>query len=261
MTDDSQQTFFNWLCRTPAEVSGEKGERAEGALDLSSAREHADPEAAKRLHRQLERAVGSPVDLAITNNRRRMVTAKKRSRRHEFRIHHMFVDADTGVVAALAGMARGDSEARDEVRAYVRENRDAIQFAPDESSLATDGEHHDLEALMGSALEHLPTDRDLPSPRITWGRRGRGRRSIRFGSYDFDIDLIRIHPSLDEEWVPAYFVEFVVFHELLHAVFPPEIIGGRREIHTAAFNAWEQTYPRYDEAMAWEAENIGRFLR
>lgn len=255
---DGQETFWSWLCREPAERSLE---RAKGALDLSAAREHVDAELAKRLHRDLEEAVGSVVDLAITNNRRRMVTAKRRKSRHEFRVHHMFIDAEPGVVAALARMVRGDSAARDEVRAYVKENRDAIDFEPDESRLESKGEHHDLDDLLASAVRFLPEEVEPPRPLITWGRKGRGRRSIRFGSYDFDRGLIRIHPSLDEAWVPAFFVEFVVFHELLHAVFPPEKINGRREIHTEDFKAWESTYPRFDEAMEWEAANIGRFLR
>jgi hypothetical protein len=256
--DERQETLWGWLCRTAGpEVAGQ----ARGALDLSAAKAYADKSAAKRLHVELEQAVGDVVDLAITNNRRRMVTAKKRRGRHEFRVHHMFVDADSGVVAALARMIRGDASARDEVREFVKANRDAIEFEASPEQLTPTGKHFDLVEVMARAMAFLPEDRELPSPAITWGRRGRGSRSIRFGSYDFDQGLIRIHPALDQAWVPDFFVEFVVFHELLHAVFPPEVVGGRREIHTTAFREWEATYPRFDEAMEWEAENIGRFLR
>ncbi len=255
---DRQETLWGWLCRLP---SRESNDRAKGALDLSAAKSHVDTEAAIRLHRELEEAVGAVVDLAITNNRRRMVTAKKRRNRHEFRIHHMFVDAEPGVVAALAGLSRGDSAARDEVRAYVKANRDAIEFQADPADYQSKGTFHDLAELLESAMEFLPEGCERPNPVITWGRKGKGKRSIRFGSFDFDQNLIRIHPSLDDEWVPAFFVEFVVFHELLHAVFPPEIVGGRREIHTEAFRAWEQTYPRFDEAITWEKEHIEEFLR
>ena len=128
--DDPQETLWGWLCRTPKTAAVEQ---ARGALDLSSARDQTDAVSAKRLHHELERAVGSVVDLAITNNKRRMVTAKKRRGRHEFRVHHMFVDAEPGIVAALAGLARGDSAARDEVRAFVKANRDAIDFSANAS--------------------------------------------------------------------------------------------------------------------------------
>ena len=37
---------------------------------------------------------------------------------------------------------------------------------------------------------------------------------------------IRIHPALDREEVPVFYVEFVVFHEMLHQVVPPAERGG-----------------------------------
>lgn len=101
---------------------------------------------------------------------------------------------------------------------------------------------------------------------ITWGRRpspGR-RRSIRFGSYTASDHIIRIHPLLDQEFVPEYFVRYIVFHEMLHAhLGTPESSNGRRTVHGRDFLAHERTFPDYARAMAWQENlaNLRHLLR
>ena len=89
----------------------------------------------------------------------------------------------------------------------------------------------------------------------------RGRRSIRLGTYTHDLELVRIHPALDRESVPRFFVEFVVFHELLHHVVPARRSGGRIDYHPPEFRARERTHPDYARAIRWEAENLEALLR
>jgi hypothetical protein len=56
-------------------------------------------------------------------------------------------------------------------------------------------------------------------------------------------------------------MEYVVYHEMLHAVIPDEYDDhGRRRVHTERFLAAEQKFPHYRKARKWEAENLGRFL-
>lgn len=246
-----QHSLFDWFRARKA---------PRGAVSRSGVDEQAvSDEDVRGLHRRLEAALGT-VDLVVTNNRKRMVTAKKKKGRHELRVHRMFVDADDQAVSALVGLARGDSSSRDELRRYIRSNRDAIEHVPPATALNTTGEVHDLRASLDRANQLLDGS-EYDDLQITWGRRGRGSRSIRFGSYDFQQRLIRVHPALDEEWVPDYFVDFVVYHELLHVVVPPrEDAHGRRLIHPPEFRELESRFPRYDEAMAWERANLKRLL-
>ncbi len=109
---------------------------------------------------------------------------------------------------------------------------------------------------------------------ITWGRRrprrkaGRGRKgrrrprrvSIQLGSYRADQDLVRIHPALDQPWVPHYVLESIVYHELLHAALPATVVNGRRRVHTPEFRRRERLYPRLDEAKAWVRDNLVRLI-
>jgi hypothetical protein len=99
---------------------------------------------------------------------------------------------------------------------------------------------------------------------VTWGRgSGRARRGgLTFGSYDPVLALIRIHPVLDRADVPSYFLESVLYHEMLHhhlGGVPDR--SGRTVYHSRAFREAEALYPKYREALAWEKENLPRLLR
>ncbi|MEA2700095.1 MAG: hypothetical protein QOI66_4366, partial [Myxococcales bacterium] len=73
--------------------------------------------------------------------------------------------------------------------------------------------------------------------------------------------IIRIHPVLDQESVPDYFVAWIVFHEMLHGKHEVLRKDGRRRFHTKEFLAEERTFADYDRACAWEKANLDRLLR
>ena len=99
---------------------------------------------------------------------------------------------------------------------------------------------------------------------IVWGRKRktRPRDEIVFGTIQEDDRIIRIHPLLDRSIVPAWFVEYVVYHEMCHAVVPDEYDpAGRRIVHHAKFYERERRFHWFRRAKNWEDENLGRFLR
>ena len=166
---------------------------------------------------------------------------------------------------ALAGFTgrnrRAHGRAIDE---YVRENRELIRpVAPrPEAPLAPRGRVHDLAEIY-AALNAREFDGAVHA-RIGWGRRSGGgrRRSIKMGVYFHDQKIIRIHPALDDARVPRYFVEMVVFHEMLHQIHPPAIdAAGRRVVHGAEFRAAERRFPGYARARAWEKAHLHLLLR
>lgn len=136
-----------------------------------------------------------------------------------------------------------------------------------ERSLRVRGECYDL-AELAEELRATELAADFRSsgdlPRITWGRAGpsRTRHSIRLGSYDQEGSVVRIHAALDQPLVPRFFVRYVLFHELLHAVYPPRKGEGDRWIHHgAAFRRREHAYGDYARAIAWEQANIKEVIR
>jgi hypothetical protein len=99
---------------------------------------------------------------------------------------------------------------------------------------------------------------------ITWGRRRRRKpeRYIVFGSIQEEDRVIRIHPLLDREFVPRWYLDYVVYHEMLHAFVPDKFDrAGRRIVHHEGFLKRERLFRRYGAAIEWERENLGRFLR
>ena len=127
--------------------------------------------------------------------------------------------------------------------------------------MITTGDTHDLRVIYDD-LNHRYFD-DKITAAITWGPRcGRPRRrnSIKMGSYSVEDRVIRIHRSLDRAFVPRYFVEWIVFHEMLHQVHDIKVKNGRREFHSKAFMADEARFERYDEARAWERTHLDALL-
>jgi hypothetical protein len=128
-------------------------------------------------------------------------------------------------------------------------------------TLSNRGRYHDLDIILADLRDrYFP---DCAAVTIRWGRwSGRSRpRSIRFGTYLPKLQLIRIHPALDQAFVPRSFVEFIVYHELLHHIMPPVRVNGRYQIHSAAFRRREREFPAYAEATAWRQQSLRRMLR
>jgi len=214
---------------------------------------------------QLSSLLREPVEVELTDNAWTMVSYRRVQGRLRFRLHHMFAGAHDPVMRALAGFTgrnrRAHGRAIDE---YVRENRQLIRpVAPrPEAPLAPRGRIHDLAAIY-AALNAREFD-GVVHARIGWGRRSAGgrRRSIKMGVYFHDQKIIRIHPALDDARVPRYFVEMVVFHEMLHQIHPPAVdAAGRRIVHGPAFRSAERRFPGYARARAWEKAHLHLLLR
>ncbi len=128
---------------------------------------------------------------------------------------------------------------------------------------AHEGRFFDLKAIFDKLNARFFRNR-LRGYHITWGRRRRlaPKRYFVFGTIHEDRKLITIHPRLDASFVPQWFLEYVVYHEMLHAVVPEESSpSGRRRIHTAEFFRREKAFPGYSRARRWETDNLARLLR
>jgi hypothetical protein len=69
--------------------------------------------------------------------------------------------------------------------------------------------------------------------------------------------VIKINPILDSDRVPRYFLEFVIYHEMLHADIGIEDGSGRRELHSREFRKREKLFRHYEKASAWEKKRWG----
>lgn len=214
--------------------------------------------------RELGSRLGRPVRLVITDNRSTMLSAKPKAGRLELRMHHMFLSAGVDVLDAVAAyVGKTDAGAAKRIDRFIAEHRDAkVAARVEDRLLRAQGDVHDLQAMMDDlACRHFGGALDV---RITWGRRvqpKRDQRSIQLGTYLPRERLIRIHPALDQSWVPSFFVESVVFHEMLHHDMPAVVQNGREHHHTAAFRKRERAFEFYAAARQWEKDNLWRLLR
>jgi hypothetical protein len=216
------------------------------------------------LEAALAEGAGRFVSLTLTDNRSVLISCRRTPGRLSLRLHQMFLHAPVAVVDALGrSLRRRTRETVRVVRRFMDENRHRVRNAPHRMPvIQSQGSNHDL----GSIFDRLNArffDGAMRLP-ITWGRGGgrARRRGLTFGSYDPRLPLIRIHPVLDRRDVPAYFLESVVFHEMLH-----HKLGGVRDrrgrtvYHSRSFREAEAAFPSHPQALAWERSNLSRLLR
>jgi len=251
------QLSFEFAGESPTIAERGVAERREDDLDQAYAR-------ASRWSRALAERLGQPIRLVVTDNRSTMLSARPKGGRLEVRLHHMFLTADENILDAV-GDYLGDSDTRAAatIDRFVEENRGRfVAPGPPQDALRWEGRHHDLRAIADDlARRHFGGDVDV---RVTWGKRvqpKRRQRSLQLGTYLPEERLIRIHPVLDQPWVPGFFVESVVFHEMLHHDMPAVVQNGRRHYHTRAFRTRERSFEYHSAAQTWQTDNLWRLLR
>lgn len=111
------------------------------------------------------------------------------------------------------------------------------------------GGHVDLDALMRRLIADTTLFRTpLPEPRrIRWARHG----ARTWGFYRRETSEIVVNPLLDSPDTPAFVLDFLVYHELLHHEQEVEEheLGPRNHLaHGPRFRAREQEHPHWQEA-------------
>lgn len=217
-----------------------------------------------RIERALRRRLGSRLLLRLTVQDGRALSFMRRRGVHYVSLHPTFQDAPLAVLEALAALIAdrgfGPAEAA-QLDAYLR--RHHKELSGDRGvRLLPRGTVHDL----GAIFDQLNADYFAGEvrARITWARarRRQRRRSIQLGSYHSQDRLIRIHPALDQSFVPAYFVASVVFHEMLHERHAVTLgPHGRRCIHSPQFLADEQSFEDHAKARRWQQLYLAKLLR
>ena len=179
-----------------------------------------------------------------------------RSGRVYVRISDIYKDAPTEVHRALAFILVAKLLRRRPPEKYERIHADyayspqvlrAIDLARSQRGRKNvspaRGEVYDLDKIF-QRLNYRYFDGSLEKPVLTWSQ----RRTRQLLGHHSAPDIIVISKTLDDKDVPDWFVEYALYHEMLHIKHPARLIKGRRYYHTNAFRADEQRFPRYEEA-------------
>ena len=109
------------------------------------------------------------------------------------------------------------------------------------------GKHFNLRNIFDDLNARFFSGR-IQVERIGWSP-NRSRRML--GHYDSSHRSITVTRWLDGRTVPRYVVEYLVYHEMLHAEFPVERKNQRRVVHSRAFREAERSFPDYERAARW----------
>ena len=106
------------------------------------------------------------------------------------------------------------------------------------------GKAYDLEPMFAALnLEYFAGN--LRRPRLGWSTRP--WRS-QYGCFDPSLDQIVMNNRLDRAEVPAYAVELILYHEMLHVKHPLRAAACGLQAHSAEFRAEEKRFKHYAQA-------------
>ena len=229
------------------------------------------------LKKYLEDGTASNISLVITDNSTSMLSIRKSGNCFMMRLHRIFLSAGQEVLNEMAEFIKDAKAKTPHIRKFINQNKHFLKAKPKRMvNIKTQGRYYDLLYIYNSLNgEYFKGN---ISAFITWGKGGPKHRARKrtLGSYNGHNNMIRINPLLDNKKVPQYFLEFVVYHEMLHAdmgvavnpvrTSPSRLQaaglynmanGARRTVHSKEFKKRETLYKHYHRAMEWEKKMWG----
>ncbi len=107
------------------------------------------------------------------------------------------------------------------------------------------GEAYDLGTLLERITkEYVEIFPNIDKPEIFWSRT-RSERRLAF--YDSAFNQIVVSKKFDDRRYPEFFLEYLIFHELLHAKHETKF-GKKRRVHHREFLNDERRFSNFEEA-------------
>lgn len=165
-----------------------------------------------------------------------------------------FVGAPQSVIKALvaAAVSRDGGAQKARVRQYsdseeFREILLAMEVMGVQYKGKTRGATYDLEEVFQRVNNRYFRGR-MAKPILTWNRI---ITRAKYGHYIPATDTVMISIALDTKEVPAYVIDHVMHHELLHKNLGTKVVNSRRLAHTPEFRAEERKFKHYQQAKAF----------
>ncbi len=219
-----------------------------------------------KLQRYLKKHSERKVSLTLTNNKKAiMKTSYSESGMINLTLNGMFLDAPSSVLRALAGFLRkpDTKKKRNISKLFHESGLNIVKKAKHKkfALLRHQGKYFNLKDIYDKINQRYFQNRVRAF--ITWGNEDSKKRkySISFGSYNWDSKIIRIHKALDRYSTPKYFIEYIIYHEMLHVYIGLKKDGkGGRKAHNKEFRERERDFLHYEKAIKWEKKNLWRFI-
>ncbi len=206
------------------------------------------------------------IQLVMNENHSTFLSVLRKGRRQvKLSLHKFFLYANDWVIEAIVDYSlKRNSHALVILRTFINEHFKDADYSDKvkKESLLTKGNHYDLSVIY-SRVNSTYFENKL-NLSFTWFKKPiyRNFSSLTFGSYSRPLKLIRMNALLDISEVPSYFLDFVMYHEMLHEVCPPTIDKlGRSRVHTKEFRMRERLFDKYQEVTLFEKNCSKIFLK
>jgi hypothetical protein len=221
----------------------------------------------KQKKNSLETLLDSNIDIRVNNNHSTFLSVKWEADVTRVSMHKMFLQAPENIMDALACYIRREhktisSEIKDYIEQQIESNYPSRYFQI-KQRWDSHGQYHQLQEIYNKVnRDYFNNELSLS---VTWF----GQKDTAFsqkailGLYEAFLKVVKVHRILDSAEVPTYVLEYIIYHEVLHSVCPPQRCSdnGRRKIHTDAFKKREKEFCHFAEATQWIEENKHHLFR
>ncbi|MGK7893688.1 MAG: topoisomerase II [Xenococcus sp. (in: cyanobacteria)] len=190
----------------------------------------------------------------ITNCNRLYKYKKDHLGNIELQLSQGFIQADEPILQAMISMVLlGENpQAKQLVRNFglTEEYSEIIlelDLIADINAEKPQGQYYDLDLLFERINQEYFAG-NMAKPRLTWNQILTQRK---LGHYEPLRDRVVMSCTLDNDQVPQYVVELVLYHELLHKYHGVKWVNGKRMAHTPEFRRSERKFAYYQEAEQW----------
>lgn len=210
----------------------------------------------------LEQQSNLQVDLKIKDYKSTFLRIFKNRFKIKISLHKLFLQAPDNIQEALVSYCiKKDREAHRLIKIYATKYFLLADYSNrlDSKKLLSLGKYFDLKQIYENLnMIYFHNSLNLS---ITWFQIPHYRRysHITFGSYDKNLKLIRINKLIDNEKFPFYFINYIVYHEMLHSICEMQIDeNGYKKIHTKKFKELEKKFAYYKEAQEFEKKFVNK---
>lgn len=168
--------------------------------------------------------------------------------------HQGFIEAPGEIIRALVrtALTGKNRQSLSQVKNYAHSEAflsisSTLEGENLQGAARTQGQHFDLQQVF-ERVNRAYFNGQIDRPSLIWNKTLTHRK---FGHYQANTDTVMLSISLDKASTPAYVIEFVMYHELLHKQLGVVTNHGRRYAHTKAFREAEVRFPKQEQAQAY----------
>lgn len=207
----------------------------------------------------LEHSLGAVVDLRINQNRKTMLSVLERRDRYiRLSIHQMFLEAPNDVLEALAIFIQSHERRPPKIiQSYIHKHLEGQKIIPVSSKeRITRGRFYNLDEEWAIVNESYFNGRINVSLGWFGKKQPKSRTRVTLGMFDKLQNQIKVHVLLDSPEIPRYYLQFVLYHEALHKIYPPYLDDqGNLKVHHDVFKRHEKRFKEYNLARHFEQSN------